>query len=254
MITPGGLMRKSIMITDLSKMYGQRVCIAGYLKDYTCVRPVNSDNRINIEWITDSSNVIIHPFAVVELDFENRAVCQKPHTEDWLVSMNHRVKVAILKKEEQIRLLSKIDDAAVESIFKAPIHNGRYILKGEGDRSLGTICLPQIINFYCDTRFDKLGYRLKFKDNADTIYDLKVTDLAFNYFMNHFINHKNKDYREASEFMQRILDESDVYLRVGLTRGWDINQTMPQDKCWLQITGVYSFPDYLDGGTFLDYV
>jgi hypothetical protein len=237
-------------------MSGQRICIAGYFKDNTCVRPVDSYGRINIDWIKDSNEAIIHPFADVELNFENRTPCEKPHTEDWPVSMSHRVKVGTLNRNEQIRLLSKINDVRVDNIFKAPIHKsptGRYVLKGDGDRSLGTICLPEIIDVICDTRYDKLGYRLAFMDGAHTKYELKVTDLAFNYFMNYVYKNKIKDLRELSEFAKKKLMEADVYLRIGLTRGWDPDQTRPQNKCWLQITGVYSFPDYLEGGTFLNY-
>lgn len=43
---------------------------------------------------------------------------------------------------------------------------------------------------------------------------------------------------------------SQVYLRIGLARGW---KKYP-DRCFLQITGVYTFPDYLDGKIFADFI
>jgi hypothetical protein len=40
-----------------------------------------------------------------------------------------------------------------------------------------------------------------------------------------------------------------LYLRIGLARGWDEQP----DRCYLQITGIYTFPDYLAGKTFDDF-
>jgi len=53
------------------------------------------------------------------------------------------------------------------------------------------------------------------------------------------------------EVMKRewFVKGSEVFLRIGLARGWD----MYPDRCFLQITGIYSFPDYLDGRTFADF-
>ena len=43
------------------------------------------------------------------------------------------------------------------------------------------------------------------------------------------------------------LREAEVYLRLGLARAY------PKNQCYLQVTGVYSFPDYLDGRNFADF-
>jgi ATP-dependent DNA helicase RecQ len=40
-----------------------------------------------------------------------------------------------------------------------------------------------------------------------------------------------------------------VVLRIGLTRHWDAYP----DRCFLQITGIHTFPDYLEGQTFADF-
>jgi hypothetical protein len=46
-----------------------------------------------------------------------------------------------------------------------------------------------------------------------------------------------------------LFKKNTIYLRIGLSRGW---QKYP-DRCYLQVNGVFTFPDYLDGKTFLDY-
>ncbi len=49
-------------------------------------------------------------------------------------------------------------------------------------------------------------------------------------------------------FVTERLVNSEVFLRIGLARGW---KKYP-DRCYLQITGVYVFPDYLHGRCFAD--
>ena len=38
-------------------------------------------------------------------------------------------------------------------------------------------------------------------------------------------------------------------LRIGLTRGWELHP----DRCYLQVTAVHTFPDYLKGLTFAEF-
>jgi len=47
----------------------------------------------------------------------------------------------------------------------------------------------------------------------------------------------------------KVLQATRVYLRIGLARHW---KRFP-DRCFLQITGVYSFPDYLGGRCHADF-
>ena len=52
----------------------------------------------------------------------------------------------------------------------------------------------------------------------------------------------------ASE-MTALLKSKEVLLRIGLARGWEEHP----DRCYIQLTGVYTFPDYLEGKTFADF-
>ena len=40
-----------------------------------------------------------------------------------------------------------------------------------------------------------------------------------------------------------------IYLRLGLTRPWG-----DPEYCWTQVTGIYTFPDYLEGSTFAHFI
>jgi hypothetical protein len=48
--------------------------------------------------------------------------------------------------------------------------------------------------------------------------------------------------------LTQILKTRPVYLRIGLSRKWVKNP----GRCYLQLNGIYTFPDYLDGHTFAD--
>jgi hypothetical protein len=54
---------------------------------------------------------------------------------------------------------------------------------------------------------------------------------------------------EAAKRLTAALQSAQVFLRIGLARGWE---KFP-DRCYLQVTGVYSFPDYLGGRCFADF-
>ena len=54
----------------------------------------------------------------------------------------------------------------------------------------------------------------------------------------------------ARAVRQRLITAEDVFLRLGLTRPWEEHP----DRCLLQVNGVYTFPDYLDGRCFANFI
>ena len=54
---------------------------------------------------------------------------------------------------------------------------------------------------------------------------------------------------EAALYLDHNLENQKVYLRIGLAHGW---KKFPE-RCYLQITGIYTFPDYLGGKNFSHY-
>ena len=81
------------------------------------------------------------------------------------------------------------------------------------------------------------------------VYQLTVTDLAWRYY-NDYQREKGSTLQEISSVLTSALKSSEVYLRIGLARGWE---KFP-DRCFVQITGVYTFPDYLNGQVFADLI
>lgn len=245
-------MKTWVVITDLTRMQGTRVCLAGYTADKTCIRPVFTKPKgLTEEWLQATGQGIIRPFAVVEFDLV-QPIPEPPHTEDWIISPVYRVK-RILDPEGQRALLETIVDNSIASIIGIPIqeeHQTFYVVAGEGTRSLGTIRPREITSVVCQGGLpDKRRYRIAFTDAEGESYQLAVTDLAFRYYMDDLTSTKRLSPQKASAQMKTLLNEAAVFLRIGLARHWEKHP----DRCYLQITGVHTFPDYLEGRCYADF-
>jgi hypothetical protein len=159
----------------------------------------------------------------------------------------------VLDPAKRIKFLTSILDSSVEAIFGAEIVNDRgyFIREGEGQRSLGTIRAQAILSVqYRKLRYeDKYDYRITFKDSKGIGYSLKVTDLSFQYYVDYLRQHFGKSCERISSELTEYFNKATVFLRIGLARPWKERD----NNCFLQITGVYSFPDYLEGKCFADF-
>ncbi len=136
------------------------------------------------------------------------------------------------------------------AIFEQPIQRdvGCYVIDGQGPRSLGTIQPRSLGKASYEQREGKWDYRLEFTDGSGATYRLKITDLAFRYYC----DSQRKGGRAPDGISAQLtatFNASTVYLRIGLARGWE----KYPERCYLQITGIHTFPDYLDGKTFADF-
>ena len=246
-------MKQSIVITDLTRMQEPKVCIAGYTKDVTCLRPVVPFRGIPEWFLRKDDCLIIRPFAVVELDFLHPTP-EAPHTEDWEIDrLYRRLVTAQLPEEKKLRLLERTASHAVADLFGAEIHHamGFYVKAGQGQRSLGTLRPAEICELIYEAKADgKWDYRLVFKDQAAQTYRLAVTDLAYRCYLDYGRLQRNYPLDELLCRLARIFNQRTTFLRIGLARHWE----KYPDRCHLQVTGIYTFPDYLRGRTFADFV
>lgn len=243
-------MKTKLVITDLTRMQGTRICIAGYTREYKCVRPVFWSSGLVERWLSNKGQVVIRPFAIVEFDLQEHKP-EPPHTEDWIIDEVYRQNCGMLDGEKQERFLKKIADKSVASIFGTPVlrDEGYYIEKGTGTRSLGTVIPKQVKQVsYVKKESGKWDYRLTFVDAAGEAYHLGVTDLAFRYLLDNARIKKGVAPEEAAQHLTDFFQKARVYLRIGLSRNWEKHP----DRCFLQITGVHAFPDYLRGRCFAD--
>ena len=146
---------------------------------------------------------------------------------------------------------------SVEAIFHAKIHKNKHIAPGDGERSLGTIKPLSIdkLGFYRltfnDIETDK--FSLNFTDATHQVYkQIPITDLSLRYYIEYLRVHKRYHPRRIRALLEHQFNESEVWLRLGLTRPYQKSDT-DQKWCYIQATGIYTFPDYLDGKCFADF-
>lgn len=238
-----------LVITDLTRMHGGRVCIAGYDSDHRCIRPTLPPPGIPESILYKGSQVIIYPFAQIDLDLL-KPDSQPPHTEDYLFNPFSIRHISTIKDRQATLEWSRFESVA--DLFEQPIHSdiGYYVIDCQGPRSLGTIRPRKIIKAIYGPGYEGAwDYRLHFIDSSGGFYRLKVTDLTWQYYCQSRRGPKTGPELIANELTE-ILWASKVYLRIGLARGW---KNYP-DRCFLQITGVYTFPDYLEGKVFSDFI
>jgi len=242
-------MKTQLVITDVTRMQEGRVCVAGYDKDLKCIRPVLPPSGIQESTLYSKEKPIVFPFAIVEYDLL-QPTPQPPHTEDIRYDPTSVRFIKRLEESRRQNALVKTLFPSVQALFQVPIHSdvGHYIMDGSGPRSLGTIQPRRIIKaIYEQSLEGKWKYRIGFVDSDETTYWLTVTDLTWRYF-NDDLCRQGRAPQAISSEMTSVLKSSQVYVRIGLARGWE---KFP-DRCFIQMTGVYTFPDYLNGRTFAD--
>jgi hypothetical protein len=174
-----------------------------------------------------------------------------PHSEDhhW-------------RAPDQSRLLRHADDEtlqtalrgskkrAVADIFEAELYDSRKVKPGTGKHSLGTIKLRHIKDFRYKTVVyegrEKSDARLYFSDESGNFFPaVIVKDLNVCCYADYLHTYSRWSHEQISQFFFEKFQQADLWLRIGLAREWN-------GWCFLQITGIYTFPDYLDGDCFND--
>jgi hypothetical protein len=236
-----------MVVLDVTRMAGNKVCVGGYLVEGEPIRPIGLFHGLDESWLRPSPESTVVPFAVLDLFVGGKPEdAVAPHTEDRLVPPHGHVVVDKLPEADCREWLQWQQAAGMADMFEAEIHAdrpeswGRYVLRGRGARSLGTIqasVIEEILYQYRPER-GRWEYRLRFRDGAGEVYQLAVVDLAFRRQLD-LLRDSGLEPEAAAAAMRDGLREQRVYLRVGLARGWDKHP----DRCYLQLTGVYGFAE-----------
>ncbi|MBU4501373.1 MAG: hypothetical protein KKA79_02180 [Nanoarchaeota archaeon] len=216
------------------------VCIFGVDEKGDAIRPtLPLPKRISEDYAKENN---IRPFNEIEFDLTPQDRVKAPHLEDWLLNQEYKPKfIRKLSLDEQGDFLEKIRDKSVRDIFGAEIHDCKYVNEGEGNRSLGTI-KAEDIKFvdYSLNEYKSFDYRMIFLNQGES-YDLSITDLRFRNYCDYLRIHERKEFVIISGSILHELINSVVFFRIGLARPF----AKKQNRCYLQISGVYAFPDYM---------
>lgn len=244
-------MKKPIVITDVTRMQRGCVCIAGYDQHGQCLRPVLPPPGIHESALYVDSQPVIFPSAKVEFDF-TVPTPQPPHTEDIRYVPTSVRFIEKQPEERWHKMLTRTLSPSVQAVLEQPIYaeHGYYVMDGAGPRSLGTIRPARILKAIHEFNAgeQKWKYRLGFVDQTQSIYWLTVTDLTWRYYHDQQRRDNHTPADIASE-VTALLQSREVLLRLGLARGWAEHP----DRCYLQLTGIYTFPDMYEGRTFADF-
>lgn len=242
-----------VVITDLTRMHGTRICIAGYSlldgKPVDCIRPEPNYDALVEPWLY-SADGVIRPFSVVNLTLL-RARPVPPHVEDWVIDRRYSL-VTDFAAELFVPVLTATCSASIRELYdgKAEFDRSWYVPANSDTRSLGTVRPERIVGLTYRWRDEraKWDYRIEFDDESRQRFRLPVTDLALRY---HLENRRRVDAvspdRAALDVFRSLIDGRQVFLRIGLTRPFG-----DQARCYVQVTGVHTIPDYLNGRCHAD--
>lgn len=233
---------RQIIITDVSRMLNDHVCVFGVDSQSNYIRPIIPIKGIHSKLLFDKKgNRIISPLSIVEFDFI-RPYPEIPHTEDYIINPCHKpVLKRKLNEAEAQFFFENIVDPDVKSIFGTDIIENRFTLKNRGKRSIGTILIGEIHEIILSKTYSKNTFKVHFSDSSGEQYIRPITDCAFQkYYLNCLKRGINS--RTLNEKLKLYFNKNTTYIRVGLGRlgsGKYINRGH-----WLIVTGIYSFPDY----------
>jgi hypothetical protein len=241
-------MNQELIITDLTRMSAGFVCAAGYAANGQPIR-LAAPRLHEVDIAAAGGQPIVFPGAIIACDLLEH-LPDPPHTEDHRFDRYSLRLVRRLQGADWQTTLDRSLFGSVRDIFEQPIvHDaGYYIQDGNGARSIGTIKPRGLAQATYSVGEDGTWtYRFGFYDRAGQFYRLKITDLTWNAYCES-LRGPDTHPQDIAARLTQLLKSRRVYLRVGLARKW---AKFP-GRCYLQVNGVYTFPDYLDGLTFAD--
>ena len=240
-------MKETLIITDLTQMpKGNEVCVVGIDAEGKCIRPVCERGFLK-EYLYDSKRgVIVRPGAKVEFDLYPFDVLP-PQIEDMMFNPSSITGRGMFTPSEWENTLRRSSFETVSEIYDGLIQDNAWVMPGAETRSIGTLAKTSIIDLYLTP--GSVKPRITFADSSDCEFERPASDLTLWDRCHCLVKDRGQDILSVQKELLSSLQGTDrLYLRVGLARPWG------QDgKCWLQITGVYTFPDYLDGKCFDDF-
>lgn len=240
-------MRSNLIVTDVTRMAIPKVCVAGLLDNGACARPLLGSGDLDEGWLCQHPDAPTQPFAVIAVTVVDRSYRERPHVEDCRIAPAYGV-VRLLDAEERRSILQRTAEGGLSELFGTPLlghGRSRWVAPGSGTRSLATLKPSRVLG----VELEKAGQepakaRLRFVDAAAVEFSAPVTDLQFRLAVDRIIDTGLATLPLLQAVITERLRRAEVWLRLGLTRPYDRDGSDVQ-RCYLQVNGIYAFPDYL---------
>lgn len=250
-------METRILITDLTAMQGDRVCIAGVDGNLQNIRPVLPQPGVLHDHLFYRNRVIVRPRAVLRLQLDPSINAEMPHVEDydWHDPVPPTSLEYLMEEARWRQILQRLAKESPQPLFGTGLKShkdarNRKLKSSKATFSLTTIDVDQIYFFDCQQDVFEKGkyrYRLSFRDDRQNSYDdIPVTDLALQAWAVAQIRRGANPQTLSDWLSTQLQDAQQVFLRLGLGREF-------RREFWLQVNGIYSFPDWLGGRCFADF-
>lgn len=224
-----------IIITDLTRFSRQDiVCIAGINPTTNeCIRPLPYISS------ADCRRLNILPGAILDGNFVPKP-CSAPHTED----RSYQGQLTFngpCSTEEFMSILKVTESPNVQEGFSTQIPFGQKYIPSNTppQKSIVTISVnPMELSIVPDS-FNPGKIKIIFTDRSGREFRyLSITDLGF---YNYAEKNKGDNFTNLNNF---IHSQSETFLRIGLSRDYESKDG--RNGFWLQVNGIYLFPEYLE--------
>jgi len=181
----------------------------------------------------------IHPGAILDGDIRLKDDAKNPHIEDASHENLRYVKPA--SKNQFKVILERTLSNSVATGFGIQFADGqKHIPVGQqATCSIITIKIPQSALQIHEDKFKPGKIRASLTDSTGHSFRyLSITDRGFFDYAK-----KHQEDGKLSELQKFIQSQKEVYLRIGVGRRF---KSEDRDGYWLQVNGIYTFPDFLD--------
>ncbi len=226
-----------IIITDLTRFKNlDKVCIAGVSRDGTVIRPLPylaADQCQKLD---------IHPGGILEGDFVlNNST--EPHVEDASYDSSKLYFHGACSKREFRDVLERTLYSSLSDGFGVDVQSREKCLPASAAplRSLITIKVNPLSLSIVQDSYNPERLKAHFSDGAGVeLAFVGVTDRGFyDYAQRH-----RDDPTAFIEMKRFIQSQKELYLRIGLSRAYQSPDG--RNGYWIQLNGIYTFPNKLE--------
>lgn len=226
-----------IVVTDLTKFHNKDIlCLAGVNpENYECIRPMP---YLQCHYCLQNQ---ILPGAKLTVSFKNTG-SEAPHCEDRNC---HSLKnTGSCSYEEFYSILTETLSPSLAAGFGVHLESGQKHIGGECSPIKSIITIEVEPNEFTIVKDQYNPGRIKgiFEDEERNEFKfIPITDYCFCEFAE-----KTQTDEGATKSLNAFLSiQEKIFLRIGLTRRYQ--SQYGRDGFWIQINGIYSFPNIYDG-------